>query len=179
MTEKIKELARKLLELAKRGVGGEKENAQTMLDKLLLRHGITVAELEGEEMRPVAFRYLSNDPHKKNRFLFQVIASVIGSKRVTSTVQFEPSSGESYCYISMTPAEEIEAKAKFDFYWRDFLEQADIFRSAYIQQNELYAKPDGDEDHYKELTDEEKGRLYKEAKMMDAIDKKSYLKQLK
>lgn len=42
---KILDKAKKLKELADRGVGGEKENAKLMLEKYMLKHNITESEL--------------------------------------------------------------------------------------------------------------------------------------
>lgn len=40
--EHIKAKLRKLLELARQGVGGEKDNAQSILGKMLTKHGLTL-----------------------------------------------------------------------------------------------------------------------------------------
>ena len=42
--EKIKERARKLHALAERGIGGEKTNAQTMLDAFLKKHNLKIID---------------------------------------------------------------------------------------------------------------------------------------
>lgn len=180
MSEKIRELARKLLELANQGIGGEKENAQTMLDRLLKQHGLSIEDLLQEQMRPVHFRKRIKDPMKQNAFLLQIAASVIGSKRVSeSWVVRNTSDNTLYYKIDLTAAEEIEIKAKYDFYWRDYTEQADVFRDAYIQKNKLYANPDKDNGGPGELTDEEFEKMQKTAKMMRGIEEKIFLKQLK
>nr|DAU15145.1 MAG TPA: Protein of unknown function (DUF2786) [Caudoviricetes sp.] len=50
MKEKTIARIKKLQALAERGVGGEKETAQRMLDKMLKENGITtLKELENEE----------------------------------------------------------------------------------------------------------------------------------
>jgi hypothetical protein len=42
---KILDKAKKLKELADRGIGGEKENAKIMLDKYMIKHNITESEI--------------------------------------------------------------------------------------------------------------------------------------
>lgn len=44
--EKKLETAKKLLELAKRGIDGERENAKEMLDKFLIKNNLTIEEIE-------------------------------------------------------------------------------------------------------------------------------------
>ncbi len=48
---RIKQRLIKILALAKRGVGGEKENAERMLNSLLKKHGMTLDDLEDQENR--------------------------------------------------------------------------------------------------------------------------------
>lgn len=44
--EKYIELAKKLKELADRGTGGEKVNAEQQLTRLMEKHGITLEDIE-------------------------------------------------------------------------------------------------------------------------------------
>ena len=48
LSEKVQAKLRKLQALAERGVGGEKETAKRMLEKLLARHGLTLDDLADE-----------------------------------------------------------------------------------------------------------------------------------
>jgi len=55
---KILDKAKKLKELADRGVGGEMENAKDMLEKYMKKHNITMDEIEGHH-------YSSNTAYSK------------------------------------------------------------------------------------------------------------------
>ena len=57
MSDKIHIKLIKLLALAERGVGGEKVNAQRMLEKLMKRHGIEMSDLAGEKIETRWFRF--------------------------------------------------------------------------------------------------------------------------
>lgn len=58
---KVEAKLRKLLALAQRGEGGEKDNAQRMLEKLLARHGMSIDDLvdDRREIRwfPISTKY--------------------------------------------------------------------------------------------------------------------------
>jgi len=43
------ELGRKLKAIAERGIGGEKINAEKMLENLLKKHNLTIDDIEGEK----------------------------------------------------------------------------------------------------------------------------------
>ena len=58
MEEKTIERIKKLQALAERGVGGEKETAQKMLNRMLEKNGISsLEELENEEYEYTLFSY--------------------------------------------------------------------------------------------------------------------------
>ena len=76
---KIINKAKKLKELANRGVGGEKEVAQQMLDKYIKEHNITTEEIkvseEGiliEEFRSSSYRYMSSGKLKSLFFNYEL-----------------------------------------------------------------------------------------------------------
>lgn len=57
INDKLKEKLQKLLALAERGVGGEKTNAQAMLDAMLEKHNLTMADLSSEKKTERRFEY--------------------------------------------------------------------------------------------------------------------------
>ncbi|GAB4042523.1 hypothetical protein [Spirosoma litoris] len=183
MTEKAKILAEKLLALARRGVGGEKENAEQMLLKHLTKYGLTLAEFErtNETIKFTIDRMLDNNS-ERNVFYIQVIASVIGQARTNKIdTWIQTDKKKSWYEIIGTLSEKIEIEAKVEIYWRDYQEQQRLFYEAYVQKNHLYALPEpksSNEEDDKPLTPEEKARAYKMAKMMDGIDRKTIYKEL-
>ncbi len=67
--DKALELARKLNELAKRGEGGEKINAESMLKKIMEKHGFTIDDIE---KKPKSFIRLRYDNSFRNQFRQEV-----------------------------------------------------------------------------------------------------------
>lgn len=165
---KILALAKKLHELAKRGIDGEKQNALDMLEKMMQKHGITWDMLDVNNRKEREFK-IHKDQHK---FLVQIIHSVAGSvdiygfasdkKRTTKRV-----------VVDITDMEFIEVTAKFEFYWAKYKEDMELFYSAFIQKNKLFRKQT-EEDEEKDLpplTAEEKAKLYRMRQMMDGLDR--------
>jgi len=122
--QNIIDLAKKLKALAEQGVGGEKENASAMLQRLMDKHGITIDSISNDVKKRRWFTVKTT----QLKFLRQVVSSVIGGDysyfvhpNVKSEIAFE-----------LTDAEYIEVEAKFDFYWRKYKEDMEIFYSAFI-----------------------------------------------
>lgn len=173
--DKIMELLKKLKALAEGGVDGEKDNAEQMLSSMMKKHGITLDMLEENIRRKRTFK-LSDSQRK---IFFQVAGSVLG-KNTTYWFNKKSKAQVKEFDFEVTEIEFLEIKAKFEFYWKAYQEELDVFISAFIHKNKLYSKPsDTEEDEEpKELTLEEKQRLFKIRQMMDGMESRSFLKQL-
>lgn len=175
--DKILNLAKKLKALSEKGIGGEKDNATSMLKIHMDKHGITW-EMLGEDLIKDHEVFLSED---QERFYKQICANVCGigsCKFGRYAYKMGKNPGKNRFYVECTDVEFIEISARFDFFWPHYKEESDIFYSAFIQSNKLYAKPSGDESEQKELTRSEKERLLKMMAMMSGMEPKQYLKQL-
>ena len=169
--DKVTELAKKLKELAERGVGGEKQNAEYHLQRLLEKHGMTLEDILEEKRDVREFKV----PKEKEEFFFQVAASVVGREGVRHSKE-----GRSFL-MNLTITEYLEIEAKFDFFWKAYKEELDIFYSAFVQKNKLYSKPsdkDKDNSEEKELTKEEKEKLRRMWAMADGIKRHTLTKQI-
>lgn len=183
MNEKILETAKKLKALSDRGVDGEKENAIEMLSRFMQKHGITAEMIEG---RIIKKHIVFLEPMFEKRFFAQICASVLGGgyslyRYTYKLTKARENVGKFRYGIECTDAEFIEIEAKHEFFFNCFLEDMDIFRSAFIQKNQLYQKSDDSDNEDTEtpqLTPEEKAKLFKMANMMMGMDKKEFLKQI-
>ncbi|OJW76443.1 MAG: hypothetical protein BGO59_23300 [Spirosoma sp. 48-14] len=181
MTDKAKSLAEKLLELARRGVGGERENAEQLLIKHLSNYGLTLEEFEKDTQTvKLTIEWLKTDINNQNSFYRQVVASVIGGER---TKDFESYINEKTRYqwleFDVTIAEKIEIEQKIAVYWADYQQQLAVFYAAYIQKNHLYALPDPNQtEQDSEETPEERQKRLKLMRMMEGIDHKRIFKEL-
>jgi hypothetical protein len=76
MNEKIINLGKKLHALAMQGSGGEKENAQRMLDAFLFKNGLTLSDIEPSIRTERLIKNVNND---NVQMLINLIASIVGS----------------------------------------------------------------------------------------------------
>lgn len=176
--EKVLELAKKLKALADRGVDGEKESAQAMLEKLMAKHGITIDMIETPDIGD--HQFLMED--KDYRFWRQVVSSVLGKGYDVFVFPIDRRNRRKLkrYQIRCTGAQAIEIQAKFDFFKKIYEDEQEIFYSAFIQKNKLYAKPkEGEEDRdAPDLTPEELDRLMRMMEMMGGMKRHHFLKQL-
>lgn len=80
--EKQIERLRKLLELARRGVGGEAETAERFLKKMLARHGLTMADIDGEDQRRELHWFKFKNDYER-RLLFSTVAMVLDEPEIS------------------------------------------------------------------------------------------------
>jgi len=162
--DKITELAKKLNELAKQGIGGEKENAKIMLDKLIKKHGLSMDSIEDPKTEDFIVK-ISKDQLK---LMCQIIICVLGAKCEIWKVKGKRTS----ISINCTNIQFIEIQSMFEFYWTSYQNELKTFYTAFLHKNRLFPS-DGEVSN--ELSNEESKRI---RDMMDGIKKQQYLKQL-
>jgi arginyl-tRNA--protein-N-Asp/Glu arginylyltransferase len=104
--------ALKLAELAKRGVGGEAENAARFLDLHLKKYDLTLEDLEREETSFHTYRYANKFEHD---LLIQVICKVLD----VATFQTYKNRGRSRAkelIVKVTVAQGVEISMRYDVY---------------------------------------------------------------
>ena len=167
---KYLDLAKKIKALADRGIGGEKVNAQLLLDKIMKEHNITIEQLEGV----VIGNYYIKVKVEDRQLFSQIVATILGSESGVWQTRYKPK----YRMVKTTSYNAIQINAKFKFYLLAFNNELKAFKSAFIMANNLYPE-DGaiqDEDN---LTEEEKEASFKAFKMSEGMTKHVFLKQLK
>lgn len=164
MDEKTTQRIKKLQALAERGVGGEKDTAEKMLQKMLKKNGIeSLDELQSEEPEYTLFSY--NGKHER-KLLAQCIYKVMTA------------AGDRTCYhtkgkrqklgIYCTKVQKLKIEMEFAFYRNVFYEELDIFMSAFINAQGIFP-PDAP----KESFDKSNKRDIRVACMAGSIDKRT------
>jgi len=112
-----KERIKKLYALALRGVGGEKEQAKALLDKMLQKYALSLDDLDEEKVNRYILEYHGKEQEK---LLIQTIYKVTGSHEEIYDLR-DKRSGRAcrtklaaYC----TEAQKAEIVFLFDFYCR-------------------------------------------------------------
>jgi len=162
------DLLRKLKALAEGGVGGEKINAEALLQKLLKKYDIDPDSLNDDALNFVEFKYKKG--LYQSELLLQVILSVI------PTVHRKNAKYRSYIKVEVTRSEEIEIHAKYDFYSKKLKEDLDIFASAFYHRNGLFYQGKSESKNKSEPMDHEK--IQKIVKMMNGLDQHQYRVQI-
>ncbi len=166
MTNKEKELILKIKALADKGIEGEKENAQKILNSLLKKYNITVESLETEELHWCKF-----DVTKVERRLLDQIAYSV-------TADFDLSIVNGITYLELTKAQEVEVRFKFSFYNNLYKKELELFYHAFIHKNDIYNKDPKNTVDPNEFTEEEKERRRRVKEMSKGIERGQLLRQL-
>lgn len=169
MTDKQRDLLKKLQALAERGVGGEKETAERKLKQLIKKYGIEEAELSEDKIMDFDFKHHSK---WEKQLLRQLFYRMFGREYRSKTYIYRCGQGSRTTYgIACTQAEGLQLQIEYDFYRALFEEELELFQSAFIQKHRIF-DPNGGSDNA-ELTPEEIERILRMQQMMSGMQDKS------
>lgn len=132
ISPKLEAKLRKLLALAERGEGGEKVNAQRMLDKLLARHGLTIDDLI-DEQRDIRWFPMGN---KFDRPLAaQILAKICNTIEIAT---YTSNKRKKQIGVQVTPAEAIEFELHYHTLRKALAASFEDAFSAFVQANSLF-----------------------------------------
>lgn len=168
MSTNITDTMKHLLELSKRGVDGEKENADRLLKKLMKKYNIKEEDLTKDEVKQHDIRFKT----KWQERLISQILYMINPKR--NTYKYTNRKAK-ISIIELTDAEFLEWKYMYDVYCNAFEEELDIFTTAFIQKNNIFPNETPEEvmERQKEIkrpTGDEYFKMLKAAQMAQGID---------
>jgi hypothetical protein len=168
MDKKI-ELAKKLKALAEQGIGGEKTNANEMLMAYMEKHGLSLDELENDQINEYDFEI---DGHDDIQLFAQIAYSICGK----DSNCYARNGIEGRVFSKMTYFQKVEIEMKYDFYSKLFKDELEIFYSAFIQKNRIF--PEGNVTDVNDLTDEERAKVNRILEMSESITKGEVRKQI-
>lgn len=129
-------LLKKIKALAERGVGGEAENAEALLARLMKKYDIRDDELDEERRSRHDFEYHGKDEKK---ILRQVAYKVTSGYAYELVYSASGRKVKTRLGVDCTPAEKLEIEFLFDFYKNLWEREKEAFLSAYIQKHRLFA----------------------------------------
>lgn len=135
MADRI-ELLKKIQALAERGVGGEKQNAEELLSRLMREYGVTDTDLSGEETSFCTFHY---GEMIERRLLSQVIYMVTG-RNAHGVVGAASNRPRKKLGVDCTEAQRLEIEITYEFYLRALTTELDVFFKAFCRRNHMYPK---------------------------------------
>lgn len=160
-----KELLKKIKALSEHGIGGEKDNAEKLLSKLLAKYNISEVEIVSDTVNKYEIKYRNSE----KQLLEQVAYSVLGENLNTYKYKYLRKKA---LFVECTLFQSIEIKSKYEHYSRAYRKQLDIFHHAFIIKNNIY--PENQKSQAKKLSPEEKAAL----EMSLSIEKNEYRKQI-
>ena len=141
MNAKLESKLKKLLALAERGMGGEKDNANRMLSKILTKNGLSVSDLLGEERCTCWLRYKGK---LEKRLLLQIVVSVTNDPEINV---WENKKKRECIGPDLTSAEKVEVELLFRVYRKTLNEEIDVMFAAFVNKHGIFPKekPDSSE----------------------------------
>lgn len=128
-------LLKKIRALAERGVGGEADNAEEILRRLMEKYGVSEDELDEEERRRHDFEYHGKE---QETLLRQVVYKVTGGYAYNLVYRASGRKVKTRLGADCTAAEKVEIEFLFDFYTRLWERERDAFLSAFIQKHRIF-----------------------------------------
>lgn len=164
MDSSIKQRLLKLLALSKDGVGGEKQNAEEMLQRALAAHGMNIADLSSEELKTttVMFRY-------KNELEKRLVLQILGALGNPEMRYYDPPK-RSYIEVDLTGPQKAEVLVKYDVLRKSLEEQIDVFFYGFVLKNHIFPE-NGKSVDPDDLTPEQRMRARKAQQMAEGIDR--------
>lgn len=129
-------LLKKIRALAERGVGGEADNAEEILRRLMEKYGVSEDELDEEERRRHDFEYHGKEQEK---LLRQVVFKVTGGYAYNLVYNATGRKVKTKLGADCTAAEKVEIEFLFDFYSRLWERERKAFLEAFIQKHRIFA----------------------------------------
>jgi len=159
----------KIRALAERGVDGEQAAAQSMLENILARHNLTLADIE--DTAPVRnWVELSYSGDHENKLLFQIIRKVA---QLSGSVSYRQQKRvRTRLFVQLSPAEHVEVEFLFELMRKALADEFAKVTSAFIFRNRLYGPSveSGEDEDEPAQTPEERARLRQIAAMADAMN---------
>lgn len=129
-------LLKKIRAIAERGVGGEAENAEEILRRLMEKYGVSEDELDEAERRRHDFEYHGKE---QETLLRQVVYKVTGGYAYNLVYRASGRRVKTRLGADCTAAEKVEIEFLFDFYTRLWERERAAFLSAFIQKHRIFA----------------------------------------
>lgn len=147
--EKLQAKLRKLLALAERGEGGEKDNARRMLENLLRRHGLTLDDLTGDQRE---IRWFPCVGPFQRRLAIQILSKVTDSLEVAT---YRNKHRRQQVGVEVTAAEAVEFELHFSVLKAALAECFELAYSAFVQANRIFAPTAGSSEEPETLTEKD------------------------
>lgn len=135
----IRERLLKVLRLAQEGVGGERDNATALLDKLLVKHGMTMADLEAASGSARSVMWIDASDDDERTVLSQLGVRLFGLERTMWR-----RAGETGMGIDVSSSEHAALTIAWEVYRAAFAEARQALVLGFCYKHGLFASEGGD-----------------------------------
>ena len=155
---------------------GEREAARALLSSYMTKYAITWEELDDEIEKEYIVEF-NGQYHVL--LLIQLVYKQLGSGHCYSVYKAESEEPLELMKVSSKPSTFVEIQLDWEFYWRKFNEELDLFYRAFVEKNHLFPpeelQQEDDEDDNQDLSEDQ---LRKIQGMMNGIDTSTRSKSL-
>lgn len=162
----LREKLTKLLALARAGEGGERENAKTLLGRLMHKYDFSLADLErGTSLAPRMFEF---EHDWEQRLLGQILYRVMGDDR---KAYFTHRAGERTPYLcaDLDPSEHAEVELMYGIYRRQLEREFERLFTAFLGKHDLFVVSPHGVPHEMLLSEDDRAAIQAMAEALDAI----------
>jgi hypothetical protein len=160
-SENIRIRLLKVLRLAQQGVGGERDNAEALLAKLLKKHSLTMADLDGSLDAPSRRVWLEASDVDERSVLSQLAIRLFGTQRKLWT-----QTGSYNLGLDVSPAEKAALEIAWEVYRAAFVEARHALVLGFCFKHDLYATGDSDG---QPMSEQDRERARRAAAMADVL----------
>ena len=160
--EKVIKRLKKLMALAEQGVGGERENAERMLQATLDKYCLTIDDLVEDVKKPFLFEY--HGPEERT-LLMQTLAKVLQVGNIKYSKGYRCKTKISFM---LTPSEAIEISFVYQRMVEAWKKESKAFFNAFIHKQNLYA-PGNADDSGPSPSQEEIEDMLKKSRAIDPV----------
>lgn len=142
--DRIKRRLAKVLALSQHGVGGEKTNAEAILEAGLAQHGLTIDDIGQSSdplMQEVVKWYTYRTKHDK-LILSQCYFRVTDQ----NSCSYQRKRDKKKMGLTATVLDHLEIDAMYDYYKRLFAEEVELMASAFCSKHHLHPMTQSDDD---------------------------------
>lgn len=144
MGENIKDKIKKVYDLSIRGVGGEKDQADKILNKLMDKYGLSIEELVDDKPQPKMFHV----PNKNCETLLNQIYGYVTNKNKVNYYRSELK--RTYFYYDVTVAQGIEIEELYNWHRKQLKKELkkheEMMVDAYVLKHGLTPASSSDND---------------------------------
>jgi hypothetical protein len=159
--ESVRSRLLKVLRLAQQGVGGERENAEVLLAKLLRKHSMTMADLDGASGQPATRMWLPASDVDERTVLAQLVVKLFGKSRKVWRRAADTDLG-----VDVGPSEHAALVIAWEVYRAAFAEARHALVMGFCFKHGLYA-PEGS--NTAEMSDEDRTRAKHALALAEAL----------